>query len=244
MKQLLVIAFAFASTAALAQVWTELGDAPEGVPAHQETMGVGALTLIEGGISRGTGDHTDTYCITITDPGTFFASTKISMGGYALTATGGFGDTRMWLWNMNGGLLLANDDHAGGTDGLKSTITDPSTFVATTGAFGTAGTVAATATPISLTPGQYLLSISYFPNDPDDAVGVDQATIGSPFTALHGKNPASGAFDHWENAAGTTAWTYGIALRGASYCVVPEPATIVALGIGALGLLVARRRKG
>ncbi len=243
MKKILTMAAVLAmfSTPAMAQMWTEVGDAPEGVPGRQDTLGVGPLTSIVGQINRGVGDHTDTYSIIVTDVQQFYATTKSFFGGTATTATGGVADTRLWLWDELGNPLIANDDvndaSLGTTDNLRSFISDPSTFTANTGEV-----VAPTATGISLVAGQkYLLSISLFSNDPDDAGGVDIFSLGSDFDALHGPNTAAGPFAGWENGASTTVADYTIALRGATFCAVPEPASLALISIGAIALLRRRR---
>jgi hypothetical protein len=241
MRKFLIIAFALAATSAFAQVWVETGDAPSGVPAHQNTVGVGALSTIRGNLFRANGDHVDTYCINIVSRSLFYATTLNFYGGSATSASGANQDTRLWLWNMNGGVQLGNDDVNGlaNTDQFASLVSDPTTFGGLTGG----ELVNATASGIVLNPGTYLLSISIFSNDPDDAGGIDLVNLGADFDALHGPNPAAGAFDHWENPASTTDVAYSIALRGTEYCAVPEPASMIALGLGAAALLRRRRKQ-
>ena len=221
-----------AGATASAQTWGESGDAPDGPTTWQDTVGVGALLSITGSIDRPGGDHVDTYCINITDPTNFMASTATAFGGSAAF------DSRLWLWNANGGLVLANDDTpAGAGGGLASIISDPSTYTALTGG----GVVAATAT-FSITPGRYLLSISSYANDPEDVGNVDLAALGTDFDALHGPSTSAGAFDHWENTSDTDAGNYEIALRGATFCNVPVPGVAGLMGLG-LGFVGLRRRR-
>ena len=227
---------------ATGQVWNEIGDAPDGPFTRQDTVGVGALTSITGVIDRAGGDHVDTYSIIITDVQAFYATTKIGLGGSVTLGTGGNADSRLWLWSEAGAPLLGNDDVnemavIPGSDTLASFISDPSTFVGFTG-----DVVNATASGIALQTGQkYLLSISEFTNDPDDAGGVDVINLGSDFDALHGPNPSAGAFVAWENGADTSVITYDIALQGAEFCTVPAPATLLLLGLAGLAG-VGRRR--
>jgi hypothetical protein len=117
-------------------------------------------------------------------------------------------------------------------------ISDPSTFPALSGG----EVVNATAANIALQAnGKYLLSISRFANDPDDAAGVDLVNL-SLFDQLHGPNPAAGPFSRWEDPTTTTTGSYVIALRGATYCV-SEPTSLgmIALGISFLFAMRFRR---
>ncbi len=225
---------------ALGAGWFEVGDAPDGVPGRQDTIGFGPLTFISGVVNRPGGDHVDTYSIVVTNPALFLATTKIFYGGSATNQGGSNEDTRLWLWDTNGNVLLGNDDintAALGADTLASLLSDPSTFAA----FSMGELVNASAAGVALVAGQkYLLSISEFSNDPDDAAGVDQALLGSDFDALHGKNLASGAFHHWENLADADIITYNIALQGAEFCIVPAPGVLALLGVAGLG---GRRRR-
>lgn len=221
-----------AGATASAQTWAESGDAPDGPIPFQDTVGVGPLLSITGSIDRPNGDHVDTYCINITDPANFMASTSAFFGGSTDF------DSRLWLWNANGGLVLANDDTpAGAGGGLASVLSDPSTYAALTGG----GVVASTAT-FSITPGRYLLSISSFANDPEDVSNNDLALLGSDFDALHGPSTSAGAFDHWENTSDSDAGIYTIALRGATFCNVPTTGVAGLMGMG-LGFLGVRRRR-
>ncbi len=211
---------------AAAQTWAEAGDAPQGIPGHQRTFGVGPLTSITGVLDRPGGDHVDTYSFIITDVALFYATTLNFYGGGATNQTGANEDTRLWLWTESGTVLLGNDDvNALGGNTLGSLISAPATFPG----FSGGELVNATAAGVVLVAGQkYLLSISEFANDPDAAGGVDLVNLSSDFDALHGANPAAGGgFVAWENAADTDIITYNIRLQGATFCPTP----------GAVGLL-------
>ena len=213
--QLFAIFFALATSVAQGQIWTEIGDAPAGLPGHQDTMGVGPLTTIEGSLDAVI-DHVDTYSIEVTDAMAFSAMTT--------SVSELLADSRLWMWTdttlENGaGLVMANDDNPGG--GLSSLLTDPSTWPGGPGSLIN--------TPGSLVNGgRYLLSISYFANDPNDDMGTPLADFPADFTALHGPDPAAGPFDSWEDpgTAGNVG-AYTILLEGATFSLVPEPATLI-----------------
>jgi hypothetical protein len=245
-RHLWILILATLTTHASGQIWLELGDAPDGVPANQLTVGMGNITEIRGSLDRPGGDHVDTYCIRITDPIAFFASTSAHLGG-SLTATNELlADSRMWLWTQSQlegmvDILLANDDDAFIPGDLASTLADPTQFAMLTG-----GAVDATAMGIILSPGNtYLLSISTTPNDPEDSNNVALSPIDIPpfiATSLYGPDPAAEAFDHWENEQSLDAGHYIIALRGVSYCMTPEPTALLSVVIGIALLSRFRRR--
>jgi hypothetical protein len=220
------LAITIVANGALGQIWTEIGDAPDGVPGQQVTMGMGPLTEIRGSLDRTGGDHVDTYCMVVNDPAQFFASTNELLGGSFLSTSELLADTRLWLWTQSSLLsegmamaLLGNDD-------------DPSS-----------PNTGASTMNIMLNSGQqYLVSISTFANNAYDAASLPLIHFmpGGP-GALFGPNPdpLTGPFQSWENAPTGEFGNYVIALRGASFCAVPEPTTggvtIVFLAILALG---------
>jgi hypothetical protein len=217
-------------------VWMEMGDAPDGPNILQDTMGIGPLLELRGSLDRANNDHVDTYSIVVTDPVAFYASTSTHLGGM-LPLTDALMDTRLWLWSVTTAdgvpqVVLANDDDPfdPGTVDLASTISDPSTY-----AMLTTGVVHPTAAGVSLVANQkYLLSISTFDNDPEDIMNVDLANLSADFTALHGRNPQSVEFDHWENSVSSDEGLYVIALQGATFCQVPEPA----VGVSLVGMML------
>ena len=75
MKKILVLAMLATASAAQAQTWIEIPDAPAAAPfTAQMTVGVGPLTTIRGG-GDFAGDSVDAYCIHIFDVGAFSATT-------------------------------------------------------------------------------------------------------------------------------------------------------------------------
>lgn len=232
MKKLLACASAMAfAAAANAGTWTEssdAGDAPIG--AAQVTSGAGGLTLISGSMDWfNLSDHVDTYEIKVTDADNFFASTDPADGGSFIDDGGFEDDSRLFLFDMAGNLVMANDDNPGGTASFESYISNPASFPGGT-----------THSPGSVVNGQnYLLAVTYFDNTLEDAAATSVASF-SPFNTLHGQDPTYTGNDHWFNGGDfDDAWTYDIALGGADYAV-PEPATAALLGLGALTLI--RRR--
>jgi hypothetical protein len=225
-----ILAVAVTSGAAFGQVWNEVPDAPAGVPARQDTVGVGALTNIVGFTATADDDFHDTYSIIITDPNDFYATTANTVG--AGTGSASF-DTRLWLWDEQGNILMGNDDTF--SDGLQSTLSDPSNFNGLTGG-------ALSDNPLPLVGGRkYLLSIGGFNSDPFDAAGTDLVQLGFPngLSDLSGPNPAAGPFASWSTGA---TGEYNIELGGATYCV-PEPTSLGLLAFGFMGLLYGVRLK-
>lgn len=213
--------------------WVEVGDAPEGVFTYQDTVGFGPLLSISGSIdSVGTvaDDHVDTYAITITDPADFWASTTPALGGFA---SGGSEDTRLWLWTADGQPLLGNEDNGGI---YQSTVSSPGIFTSLTG-----GTVDTSASAITLVAGQtYLLSISYYPNAPVDALGNDLFNLDYQYIDLLGPIPTAGPMVGWKDVW-QEGFAYKIALNGAT-SAIPEPHAMALLIIGLLGLRFVRLR--
>lgn len=123
MKKLIAImALAAVSGSALASDWREVGDAGA-LPPGQVTIGPGALTSITGKLEGQNGnviDFEDMYCIRITNPTGFRATT---IGGAAF-------DTQLFLFDMAGRGISHNDDSAGG---FLSTLTGQ--FVPATGLY-------------------------------------------------------------------------------------------------------------
>ena len=230
----------YVSGPAWGQVWIEDGDAPDGPLDIQDTVGTGELLEIRGSLDRGAGDHVDTYSIIVTDPDIFYASTSVHLGGSSTTALESLRNTRMWMWNQSvlegiTDVVLANDDTeisdpTTPPPNQASTISDPTLFPMLAG-----GVVLPTAQNVSLVAGEkYLLSISTFGNDPIDSAGIELATLDLLEIGLHGKNPAAGLFEAWENGASDDFGDYVIALAGARFCVVPEPASASLLCFGGL----------
>lgn len=181
---------------------TDLVETSDAPPDPIGLMPNTSALSISGTLDGGADAH-DVYGIFITDPDQFYATTSPVVDA---RASAGF-DTRLWLFRPDGQLVMGNDDGPGGAPFL-STISDPADFTALTG-----GILAPTA-PGALTPGEYLLVISGYPEDPLDGAGVRVADLDSDFDALHGPNPASSEFFGFWELSGYTGANYTIALRG------------------------------
>lgn len=93
--------FAATASAGGVAVHTESPDAGETIATAQRTSGMGLLNLIRGSLS--TGVDVDMFCINISNP----------MGFTATTADLGF-DTQLWLFRPDGTGVAADDDSGGG----------------------------------------------------------------------------------------------------------------------------------
>ncbi|HRF60187.1 MAG TPA: PEP-CTERM sorting domain-containing protein [Fimbriimonadaceae bacterium] len=128
---------------------------------------------------------------------------------------GSLSDTQLFLFNANGLGVTFNDDSGGGA---RSTLT--STFLTYNGI--------------------YFIGVSGWDRDATSVGGEIWAD--TPFTterAPDGPGAAS-PLSGWAGTGGTG--TYSVLLNGASFHVVPEPGTMIALA-GGLGALLMRRRR-
>jgi hypothetical protein len=178
---------------------------------------------LKGGSVAAAGDYEDMFQITITDPVNFVAET-------AGLGTADF-DTQLWLFDINGNGLLANDDADINT--TLSRIVPPATD-------GTGQTIPRA--------GCYLLAITGKDDDPSSASGAifNQASA----TEISGPDGAGGALAH-------TSWSglgeiggYTIRLTGAAFvarpCSVPTLSNWATMIMAALvlcaGLVILMKR--
>ena len=107
----LCAAVLLACVPAAAQTWTEVGDAGDLPATAQIPIGGGAFTQIDGNL--GASGDADMYCVRITDPAVFTAT----------TCNGTTVDTQLWLFDPNGLGVTADDDAPNSECGLQSRIT-------------------------------------------------------------------------------------------------------------------------
>ena len=176
--------------------WSEFGDVqsyPDGQP--QVTRGAGALTLINGSTFP-TSDPRNAYCIKITDPANFIATTDNNIINTASTDF----DTRLFLFDKRGKPLLFNDDTPPSAAPFASTLTS----VATDGSGY-----------VLNQPGEYILVVAGFSDDPMDNIANN--LFNQTASLVHAPIPNSNHFATWENNNPQTGG-YFIALQGVSFC--------------------------
>ncbi len=221
MKRTLCISIGFLllSPAALAGIWTEVGDAGQAGPAAaQAAAGFGPLTSILG--SMDTVNDADVFKIYISDPDAFFADARNSpINTY---------DTQLFLFDKNGNGVYANDDYNtwGGEGQSWLPPGDPHG---------------------PTTAGVYYLAMSIWDNDPVDTNNalvfnddtyfnyVQHGTawgIGGPWVDFD-----SGGDNWW---GGTAPFLYEITLGGASFVPVPGAALLGIIGLSLVGWVKRR----
>ncbi len=198
------------SQTAIAQNWDEStdGGGDSGIQnAAQAVALAGPLTTISGSLNQAGGDHIDCFQITVADIFSFYAT---SDPGIDPNAVVGETDTRMWIWDATGNNIISGNDDSPAQPGLLSVVADPAS-----------GPIAFTATPTNpvTTPlvngQQYVICVSYFSNDPEDAGNIDLVNLGT-FEALNGPDPAAGAFAGYEDTGSDAAAAYTLAFDGAA----------------------------
>lgn len=178
--------------------WFEIGDAPSFPDGQaQVTRGQGLLTTLSGATTA-TIDRRDSYCIKITDPDNFRATTDANSDPLASATF----DTRLYLFDKRGTPVLYNDDTVNNTAPFHSTITgtasDGSNFVLSQG-------------------GEYVLVVGGFSDDAfDNSVNNVFNTTGNS-SSINAANSSAGHFNTWENGNPNTG-DYTLALQGISFC--------------------------
>lgn len=211
MKKFVGIVGALAlAAAASAQVWNESGDAAD-LPPGQQTVGVGPMTDIFGTLGSGiVVEDVDMYCLHVTDASTFGA----------IVDSADF-DSQLFMFDANGMGVNHNDDNIGTLSGLYSL-----------------GPANGTPAPLALVNGgEYLLAISAYDVDPVDGAGGFMWSD-TPFGDQTAPDLSAGPVTTWDGSGGEGA--YHIRLVGATFCEVPEPASLSLLALG--GLMLIRRR--
>lgn len=176
-------------------------------------MGTGPLTRIDGSLTSADFDP-DLYCIQITDPTNFSATTVGS----------GLVDLSLWLFDSSAFGVIhdgADDNGAGPNFGYQASLTN---------AFVT-------------TPGTYFLGVSRGGIDAENStseIWLDMPTIESAANGPGAPGPLTG----WSFPGfGLDSSTYEIQLTGASFHGIPEPGTssLLVAGISLAGIVNSRR---
>lgn len=199
------------AAAASADIWTEVGDAPDAPSPGQMTVGVGPLTDIFGTLGDGiVVPDVDMYCVRITSASTFGA----------IVDAADF-DSQLFMFDIDGMGVNHNDDNVGLLSGVYSL-----------------GPADGTPAPLALVDGAvYGLAISSYNVDPVDGAGGFMWS-NSPFGDQTAPDLSAGPLGGWSGDG--EGGDYHIRLIGATFCEVPEPASLSLLALG--GLMLIRRR--
>jgi hypothetical protein len=231
---------------------------------------ISGTTMIPGGVIP---DQTffrelvDVYAIRVTDPEIFYATTDTDIDSRASASD----DSRLYLIDpATGNLLLMNDDTTDG--GLRSLIAEPATFTATTGngVHGSAQSVELVAgqtyllavaefaiTPLDLTgvaqgmfeDGLPLGADHIYEGPPADPLNTNSGAPDGNLLLVGAIRPATDDSDWGSNlqfvpgSMVEDGISYTVALRGATYAVVPEPGTIAIALLALLGAAVVGLRR-
>ena len=203
-----------------AQAWIENGDAGDGVGGDYQLIDNSqgpTLTQIVGSTDSQQNDFVDTYLLTINNPGIFAASTE----------AGTTFDTILYLFDVGGLGLVANDDVSGASTRSRLVATSDD------------------GTGISVGVGTYILAVTGFQMDPVDLLNQNLFDIPIGNTSeISGPDGAGGAnaLDDWQDntVLGSAATgDYTVTLTG----VGPVPTPGVVTIFGGAGMLAAGRRR-
>jgi PEP-CTERM motif-containing protein len=202
---------------ALADTWTEVGDAGDLPGTAQQPTGANPLTSITGAISVGT--DADMYRIFIPVGAAFSASTVATPGTLA--------DTQLYLFNSAGFGVYFNDDCPTGCGTNRSLLPagDPNSPVA---------------------PGIYYLVITGWDRDPISAGGEIWADTPFTTVRAPDGPGAGGSITGYTGTGGTGTYTInltGAQFVPTNGSAIPEPATMFLLGTGLASFAWKARRR-
>ncbi len=194
---------------AAAGIWREIGDAGNTVLTAQTTTNLSPNEPLTAIIgSLGNNNDVDVYKICVMNAPAFSATT-VGLVSPSL-------DTKLYLFNASGLGVYANDDANDST--LQSTLPANN--------------------PLGpQTDGIYFLAISSFERSPSG--GGQLIFPNTPLDAVVGPTgPGGGHIFDGDAGTGFSSGPYTIALTGACFAAVPEPASVTLMALGCAGVIV------
>ncbi len=225
----LVLLFLFAvlmSPTAIADTWDETtnggGDAGNfPVGGFQTTVSGTVFDSITGTLSN-------------VDQDAYFVTFNAATWSIIADTSGTEDDTHLYLFDVTGNMLMANDDIDTFNSTFHSQLADTASFP----------------NPLLDSPqnpvvgSSAIVVIGGLEDNAIDAAGNLLATFNDNPDALFGQNPDAGSFANWQNSA-IGGGTYQLTLTGVTFgefVAVPEPSSAIVLMFGA-GALAFRRRR-
>lgn len=213
------LVFALSANSAHALIYWSSGAAGELLGTEEIVTGSGVLNAINGttditdGVSLG-----DIFRIFISDADEFSVSALFTEPG-----TNNF-DTQIFLFDSNGFGIATNDDAADSAQSFLSSDSAPLS---------------------SLVAGVYYVLIEGAGRYPVDAAGnliFSNLLGGADADGVYGANAGAGVFTALTGNS-SEGGAYSLVFTGAEFIAIPEPSTVALLGVTALMLCMAWRRR-